>query len=435
MSYNFLLVSWGTSGNLNPLLTAGRQLRRRGHHIRLMADPAMRDEVVAAGFDFATWRRAPVGRAADPDDFTDMADWIRRAVFDPAAAYAADVRDEVARHGTDAVLSIDILYGAVLGAEAAGVPAAMLSPHVSIRPLPGVPVATTGLAAPKTLQQRAEVDAANERFATFMNGFRSHLNGSCAQLGVAAFDHVMDIYDRPRRLLLAMSQAFDFQADWLPANVRYIGPLLDQPSWSEPWRAPWQSQTDHPRALIACSTGAQGQGELVQRIINAMGQTEIHCVTTAGPNLDVGSLTAPPNVHLVRSAPHNTVMSEVSLVITQGGHGTVNRALINGLPLLVLPMGRDQFDNAARVEAKGAGLHLPATASEAEIAAAATRLVSEPHFRLAARGLGAAIKADLDSDGLAREMEDVAAMPLHGRIQPVPAATARMRGKGQRATM
>jgi UDP:flavonoid glycosyltransferase YjiC (YdhE family) len=152
--------------------------------------------------------------------------------------------------------------------------------------------------------------------------------------------------------------------------------------------------------------------------------------------VDVGTLSAPSNVHLVRSAPHNAVMPEVSLVIAQGGHGTVNRALINGLPLLILPMGRDQVDNAARVVAKGAGLQLPATASEAEIAAAATRLISEPHFRLAARQLGAAIKADVDADGLVREMEEVAAMQLDGRVHPIPAtATMPLRSRNQRATM
>lgn len=75
MHYNFLLASWGTSGNLSPLLTAGGQLRRNGHHVRVMADPAMRDEVVAADFNFVTWRRAPIGEAADPPDFADMNDW------------------------------------------------------------------------------------------------------------------------------------------------------------------------------------------------------------------------------------------------------------------------------------------------------------------------------------------------------------------------
>jgi UDP:flavonoid glycosyltransferase YjiC (YdhE family) len=48
VSYDFLLISWGTAGNLNPLLTAGRQLRQSGHRVRVMADPAIRDEVAAA---------------------------------------------------------------------------------------------------------------------------------------------------------------------------------------------------------------------------------------------------------------------------------------------------------------------------------------------------------------------------------------------------
>ncbi len=298
VSYNFLLASWGTSGNLNPLLTAGRQLRQRGHLVRVMADPAMPDEVLAAAFDFVSWDRAPVGNDADPTDFANMGDLIKRTVFEPATRYAADIRDELGRAETDAVLSLDI----VLGAEAAGAPAAMLSPHIGIRPLAGQPPATSGLGAAKTLQQRAEIDAANQRFSDFMNEFLPDLNESCAHLGVAGVSHVMDLFDRPARVLLATSRAFDFEADWLPTNVRYVGPLLDQPSWSEPWRAPWKATVKQPRVLISCSTGAQGQGELVQRIIDAMGLIEVEAVTTAGPNVDVASLKAPNNVHLLRSA-------------------------------------------------------------------------------------------------------------------------------------
>jgi len=214
-------------------------------------------------------------------------------------------------------------------------------------------------------------------------------------------------------VLLAISRTFDFPADWLPANVRYVGPLLGQPSWSEPWDAPWT--TNRPRVLVAGSTGAQGQGELIQKIIDAMGQLDVEAVVTAGPNLDVKSLKAPGNVHVLRSAPHNAVMQEVSLVISQGGHGTVNRALINGCPLLVLPMGRDQGDNAARVEANGAGLRLPATASESEIASAAAKLILESPCRLAARRLGEAIAADIDGAGLVREMEAIAEMHRENR--------------------
>jgi MGT family glycosyltransferase len=412
MSYRFLLVSWGSHGNLAPLLTAGRQLTRRGHHVRVLADPAMHDEINAARFEPVTWRRAPTGSAADPTDCSDLADWIRRVCFDPAADYALDVLDEVDRAGADAVLSIDVVFGAVLAAEAARVPIALLSPHVSIRPLPGLPPIASGLAQPTTPEEQAQIAAASGRLDQLVDGFQPIINAACRRLGIAGLSHVMQLFDRPARILLAISQAFDFEADSLPENVRYVGPLLDQPSWSQPWEAPWPADSARPRVLIACSTGAQGQRDLMQRVIDAMGSVEVDAVATAGPNLDIADLHAPGNVRLLHSAPHDSVMREVSLVVTQGGHGTVNRALIHGLPLLVLPMARDQGDNATRVEAKGAGLQLQPTAPEADIAAAVNRLLREPLFRERARGLGKAIKADIDASPLVSEMEAIAALGL-----------------------
>lgn len=414
MSYHFLLASWGTLGNMSPLLTAGRKLRRNGHHVRVMADPAMRAEVETDGFEFVSWRRAPTGEAADPVDISDMQDVIRRAIFEPAALYAADMRDEISRGPTDAVLLLDILFGGALGAEASHVPFAILSPHISIRPLPGMPPAMSGLRPPKTPEERAEIDAASASLTDMLNRFLPILNNTRADLGLPALADVMHLFDRADRLLLAISRAFDFKADSLPGNFRYVGPLLDVPNWSKslqdtPWRAPWPARSERTRALIACSTGAQGQHDLFQRVIGAMGTVEIDAVATTGPNLDAADLRAPKNVHLIRGAPHDLVMKDVSVVVSQGGHGTVTRSLINGLPQLVLPMGRDQADNAARIEAKGAGLRLPPTASEAEIAAAVNRLITEPHFRAAARLVGEAIKADIDRSSLVEEMEAIAA--------------------------
>jgi UDP:flavonoid glycosyltransferase YjiC (YdhE family) len=424
MSYHFLLASWGTLGNLSPLLTAGRRLRDNGHHVRVMADPAMRAEVEAARFNFVTWRRAPIGEAADPADFSDMRDWLRRAMFVPAAAYAADVQDEIGRMPTDAVLSLDILFGAALGAEASDVSLAFLSPHVSIRTLPGMPPATSGLGQPRTPQERAEVDAASAGLAAVMNASLPILNRARANLGLPMLADVMHLFDRADRLLLATSRAFDFQADSLPANFRYVGPLLDVPNWSKSlqaksWQAPWSAQSKRPRVLVACSTGAQGQRDLFQRVLDAIGTIDIEALATTGPNLDVAELRAPKNVHVLRGAPHDLVMKDVSLVVSQGGHGTVTRSLVNALPQLILPMARDQAGNAARVEAKGAGLRLPPTASEAEIATAVNRLITEPQFKAAARLLGDAIKADIDRSSLVDEMETIAAAGRAAKQQPL----------------
>jgi MGT family glycosyltransferase len=345
----------------------------------------------------------PLVPTPNPSNFADIDDWVRRTIFKPALAYATDIQNEIARSPTDAVLSIDVIFGAMLGAEAAGVPVAMR------RPLPGVPPISSGLVQPRTPEERAEVLAANEGMVELLNRFLPDLNEACAELGISGMADGLEIFDRPQRFLLAISKAFDFQADSVPDNFRYVGPLLDQPSWSKPWQAPWPAQREKPCVLVACSTGAQGQRDLVQRIINALGSVKVEAVATAGPNLDIADLQAAPNVRLLHSAPHNAVMKEVSLVITQGGHGTVNRSLIHGVPMLVLPLARDQHANAARVDARGAGLRLDANASEEEIAAAVKRLTEEAHFAAAAQRLGDAIRADIEASSVVSELEAMAA--------------------------
>jgi UDP:flavonoid glycosyltransferase YjiC (YdhE family) len=277
-----------------------------------------------------------------------------------------------------------------------------------------MPPATSGLGQPRTPQERAEVDAASAGLAAVMNASLPILNRARADLGLPMLADVMHLFDRADRLLLATSRAFDFQADSLPANFRYVGPLLDVPNWSKSlqaksWQAPWSAQSKRARVLVACSTGAQGQRDLFQRVLDAIGTIDIEALATTGPNLDVAELRAPKNVHVLRGAPHDLVMKDVSLVVSQGGHGTVTRSLVNALPQLILPMARDQAGNAARVEAKGAGLRLPPTASEAEIATAVNRLITEPQFKVAARLLGDAIKADIDRSSLVDEMETIAA--------------------------
>jgi UDP:flavonoid glycosyltransferase YjiC (YdhE family) len=350
MSYNFLVASWGGAGHLGPTLTAARQLRANGHGVRFIARADAREPVVAAGFGFATWQReprvSPIARSTDP-----LQNAYDNLLFGPAAARGADTLDEIKRAPTDGLLTDTALFGSVLAAEAACIPCTLLSPTVSLRPLPGVPPIGSGLPAPRTPAQRIQVEAAISRFIGVMNEWLPMLNEARASLNLAPYDHVLELFDRPARFLIAMSAAFDFPADRLPSNVRYIGPLLDSSDWSKPWNSPWSHGSDRPRALVAFSTTNQDQADVMQRTVNAIGRMKMEAVATLGPALKDVSLHAPAGVTLLPSAPHDVVMKEVSLVVTHGGHGTVSRALSHGLPLLVMPMGRDQGDIAARVEA------------------------------------------------------------------------------------
>jgi UDP:flavonoid glycosyltransferase YjiC (YdhE family) len=84
------------------------------------------------------------------------------------------------------------------------------------------------------------------------------------------------------------------------------------------------------------------------------------------------------------------------------------KALAAGVPMVLLPHGRDQGDNARRVTLRGAGIALKRTARSRAIAAAAHRVLQDSSYRAAARRLGEMIRRDAGSDALVRELEWVA---------------------------
>ena len=71
------------------------------------------------------------------------------------------------------------------------------------------------------------------------------------------------------------------------------------------------------------------------------------------------------------------------------------KSLVAGVPLLCMPMGRDQNDTAARVVARGAGKRLKCSDPPPKIAAALTELLSDESYRHAAGALGARIQGEL----------------------------------------
>jgi UDP:flavonoid glycosyltransferase YjiC (YdhE family) len=99
------------------------------------------------------------------------------------------------------------------------------------------------------------------------------------------------------------------------------------------------------------------------------------------------------------------------MVVTHGGHGTVIRSLAAGAPLLCMPMGRDQNDNAARVVARGAGLRLSPKSSIKSIRNGILEILESPRYREKAREMGKVIAKDARNSSATQILEEVAATP------------------------
>jgi hypothetical protein len=201
------------------------------------------------------------------------------------------------------------------------------------------------------------------------------------------------------------SASFDFPAR-LPNNARYVGPVLDEPTWaaSSRWTAP---ASDTPLVLVALSSTFQDQISCLQRIVDALSQMPVRAVVTTGPAVDPTALRPSRNVAIVQCAPHREVLWQAALAITHGGHGTVMKALAAGVPMVVLPHGRDQADTAARVTARGAGIALARTASSSAIRRAVQRVLRHDSYRTAARHLAEVIRRDAAGNTLIQELEDL----------------------------
>jgi UDP:flavonoid glycosyltransferase YjiC (YdhE family) len=143
--------------------------------------------------------------------------------------------------------------------------------------------------------------------------------------------------------------------------------------------------------LVSLSTLPQGQGPLMQRVLEALRDVPIRVVATLGPTLSNETFIIPDNVQVETFVPHEAVLPHVSAVVTQCGLSTITKVLAAGLPMVCLPVLGDQPANSVRIEAAGAGVRLPMDASPTTIRHAVRRVLDDPRFRQAAQRVAATL--------------------------------------------
>src|SRR5262245_5020960 len=324
----------------------------------------------------------------------------------PAAAYAQDVSDAIREERPDLVVCSMFCLGGMVAAESAGIPFDVALPNVYPFPAPGLPPSGLGLPPARGIAGRIR-----DRVLNSLGERRWDAKGLA---GLNRLRHRFDLLPlarlfeqvaRARRQLIMTSASFDFPAT-LPDNARYVGPVLDEPAWAESSR--WTAPEGHsPLVLVALSSTFQDQIGCLQRIVDALSPMPVRALVTTGPAVDPDALRPSHNVAIVQSAPHREVLWQAALAITHGGHGTVMKALAAGVPMVVLPHGRDQADTAARVTARGAGVALARTASPGAISRAVRRVLRHDSYRSAARHLAEVIRCDAERNTLIPELEEL----------------------------
>jgi MGT family glycosyltransferase len=414
----FLFVMWEGGGNVPPQLGLAHRLVQRGHDVCVLTEPSLEADVTSIGARFMSFTRAPHRR-----DRSVASDFVRdfdartplgafaavrdRVLLGPAAAYAQDTMAAIEQFRPDVMAPDWMLTGAAVAGEAAQIPTALLVHNINQLPEPGKPAPGFGFLPATSALTRSRDRAFGALFLRLFNKGLPALNDARQQFGLPPLGHVLEHMELPDRYLLQYSESFDLPADRHRPNLRYVGPELAMPNWVEPWASPWATGDGIPLVLVSLSSTYMAQERVLRTCIAAVGDLPVRALVTVGPAVDPSTFLRPDNVRVVASAPHDLVLPQAAAVLTHGGLGTVTRSLFYGVPLVCIPMGRDQGDNSARVVWHQAGLRVSPRAGATKVAAALQRVIDQSSFRDAAVRLGATIKADVLANRGVLELESL----------------------------
>ena len=397
-------------GHLNPMMGPLLELARRGAevHVRTLASAV--GAVRTAGLDGEPID--PAIEAIEMDDHAqrgqiakgkrNMAVWGERAPLE-----VEDLRRAIADVGPAVALIDTTTFGAMAVAEAAGLRWAESRPFLLDEPAPGIPPFGLGLRPRGGLVGRVR----DGFFGIIAGRFDAKnqmpvVNAGREAAGLPPVRKVSEMRNRAPLTLYFTAEPFEY-ARPLPSGLVMVGAA----SWDEPAGLPPLPADDRPLVLVACSSEFQDDGEIARAAL--AGLTDRYRVVVTSAGVDPAALEPRGGAVIERFLPHSELLPRAAVTVCHGGMGITQKSLAHGVPVCVVPWGRDQLDVAARVEEAGAGAILPRKRLSPERLAAAVDRALEC-------GAGAArVKAGYEATGgsatAADALEDLASRSQDAR--------------------
>ncbi len=359
----FLIVTWAGGGTVQPAVGLARRLIARGHSVRVLAPRPLRERLEAVGCAF---RPFPAVLEWDPSKgraYGDQEEQFKAILVGHLLAEA--VLTEVQAQPTGALIVDCMLRNALSAAEAACLPTAGLV-HVRYKyfadiPDPSVP-----------WWDLEPVNETRERI-----GLQPLLKSDERV--------IIKLWRRCDRALVVVPREFEDFGGPLPPNVRYVGPVFEGDESGATWDLPWPPDHPDPLVLVSFSTTYMHHEAAVDRVLAALEPLHVRVLVTLGGGLELNEVGARPRMVARSYVPHAMVLPHAAMVVTHGGMGTVMAAFAYGVPMLCMPLGRDQPGNAERVEALGAGRAIAPDASVEAVRAAVVDVLGSDVLRAGAR--------------------------------------------------
>jgi UDP:flavonoid glycosyltransferase YjiC (YdhE family) len=383
-----LIATTAIPGHLNPLLGLGRILVKHGHEVLVQTGNSFKSVVEAAGIRFIPllpeadieppqfFAKHPEVHKKEPLEKTRFG--LENLFLPQMPAQEAGLEMALHDFPADIILTESMFYGTLpllLGKRQnrptiihAGITVLDLFSGKTMPPIPG--------ASAEELEK-----AHGERERVMRRPLQAAFDKTLAKLGCGPLPcPVLECMSTLPDLYLHPSiQSLQYPGHSVPSSkVRYIGnipPLPGQyplPDW-------WQ-KIDKTKRLVLVTQGTVANwnlGQVIGPTLQGLSEEKdlLVLVTTAGKPAEDIPVDIPANARIAPFLPYEQVLPKLDLLITNGGYGTVNMALAQGVPIVCAGLTEDKEEVSGNLQWSGGGINLRTNEPTPEAVRSAARKV------------------------------------------------------------
>lgn len=140
---------------------------------------------------------------------------------------------------------------------------------------------------------------------------------------------------------------------------------------------------DKFKIYVSLGTVFNNKPDVFLKIMRALDTPDYQVIVSAGGAYQTLKNSATPsNAIIFKSVPQVGLLPKIDLFISHGGNNSINEALSSGKPIIVMPIGGEQADNASRITYLGVGKRVDMSHfSEKQLLDTVEEICKTPKFR------------------------------------------------------
>lgn len=431
-TWHFGVLSFTGTGHVNPLIALSQELKARGHRVTFFEKPKIASRVRHAGLDFVPMNEDNHGPKATRTSAANRGIWSELSllrfnlerVSNDIEMFLMHTPAMLSRSGVDALIINEVALTGPTIAELLRLPYFIIStsvPHnFGWNPSPWLsPQSYRGTWFEQLQRMLLELSALRIRgpIRGLIDRYRQHA-------GLPPLREMQKLYPYLAHIT-QIPECLDLPRGSLPANFHYTAPFIGKTARPSV-EFPWNRLAGRPVIYASLGTTRNIQPALFHMIAEACRGIDAQLVLSLGGRFAPEDFPGLPGAPLVvRYAPQLEVLKRAAIVITHAGPNTVLETLMEGVPMVAIPIAHDQPAIAARLARLKIAEALPLrNISPGKIRIAIATLLHDPSYRDRSQSTAAILRSLRGAEQAADIIETALAHHSPARLVPTPATYA-----------